>query len=120
MVTATVLLAGATAGAHDPFEITTDAHVSGDRLGLHTTMPLLTAARLCFTGGVARKTIETSEGPALRPTLDDCARRFYRVSSGGEALAVLDARITVTVEDDLDVRIAYRRPARSPLVFDAV
>ena len=55
------MLAALPARAHDPFEITTDAHVSGDRLGLHTTMSLLTAARLCFTGADARKTIDVSE-----------------------------------------------------------
>ena len=55
-------LAGMPAFAHDPFEITTDAHVSGDRMALHTTMSLLTAARICFTGADARKTI----APAAR------------------------------------------------------
>ncbi|HEY7371349.1 MAG TPA: HupE/UreJ family protein [Polyangia bacterium] len=111
--------AGAPARAHDPFEITTDAHVSGDRLGLHTTMSLLTAARVCFQGGGARKTIAVPDLPALWPALDDCARRFYRVTSGGEPLAILDAHLDVTVEDDLDIRISYPRPSRSPLVFDA-
>src|SRR3954468_9608667 len=120
MVTATVLLAGATAGAHDPFEITTDAHVSGARLGLHTTMSLLTATRLCFAGANTRKTIDVSEFPALRPALTDCLRGFYRVSSGGDPLPVVDAALQVTVEGDLDARLSTPRPARSPLVFDAV
>jgi len=115
-----ILLAAAPARAHDPFEITTDAHVSGDRLTLHTTMSLLTAARLCFSGADARKTIAVPELSALWPALDDCARAFYRVSSGGETLPVLDAHVDVTVENDLDIRISYRRPTRSPLVFDAV
>jgi hydrogenase/urease accessory protein HupE len=113
-------LAGTPARAHDPFEITTDAHVSGDRMALHTTMSLLTAGRICFTGADARKTIAPTEFPALRPALDDCARRFFRVTAGGETLAVLDARLAVTVEDDLDSKLSYRRPARSPLVLDAV
>ncbi|HXU01634.1 MAG TPA: HupE/UreJ family protein [Polyangia bacterium] len=110
----------APAHAHDPFEITTDAHVNGDRLGLHTTMSLLTAARVCFTGAGARKTIAVPELSALWPALDDCARRFYRVTSGGAALPVLDAHLDVTVENDLDIRLSYPRPARSPLVFEAV
>src|SRR6185436_13294688 len=101
-----ILLAAAPARAHDPFEITTDAHVSGDRLNLHTTMSLLTAARLCFTGTGARKTIEVPELAALWPALDDCARGFYRVSSGGETLPVLDSHVDVTVENDLDIRIS--------------
>src|SRR5437868_6338178 len=111
-----VLLAARAARAHDPFEITTDGHVSGDRLGLHTTMSLLTAARLCFTGAGARKTIELPDLPALWPALDDCARRLYRVTSGGEELPVVASHLDVTVEEDLDIRISYRRPARSPLV----
>ena len=120
LVAVPVLFAATPALAHDPFEITTDAHVSGDRLGLHTTMSLLTAARLCFTGAGARKTIEVPELAALWPALDECARGFYRVTSGGETLAVLDAHLDATVENDLDIRISYRRPTRSPLVFDAV
>jgi hydrogenase/urease accessory protein HupE len=113
-------LAGMPALAHDPFEITTDAHVSGDRMALHTTMSLLTAARICFTGADGRKTIGRAEFPALRPTLDDCARHFFRVTAGGETLDVLDAQLALTVEDDLDMKLSYRRPARSPLVLDAV
>jgi hydrogenase/urease accessory protein HupE len=114
------LLAAAPARAHDPFEITTDAHVSGDRLTLHTTLSLLTAARVCFTGEGARKTIEVPELAALWPALDDCARRFYRVTAGGEALPVVDVHVDATVENDLDIKVSVPRPARSPLVFDAV
>ena len=33
---------------------------------------------------------------------------------------MLDAHLDVTVENDLDIKLSYRRPARSPLVFDAV
>src|SRR5262249_40212606 len=119
-VAAFVLLASGRARAHDPFEITTDAHVSGDRMSVHTTMSLLTAARLCFTGARARGPSEVPELAALWPALDDCARRFYRITSGGVELTVVDARLDVTVENDLDIRLSYPRPARSPLVFEAV
>jgi len=119
-IAALLVLAARPARAHDPFAITTDAHVSGDRLGLHTTMSLLTAARLCFQGAGARRTIEVPDLGGLWPALEDCARSFYRVSSGGEVLPVVDAHLDVTVENDLDIRISYRRPTRSPLVFEAV
>jgi hypothetical protein len=82
-------------------------------------MSLLTAARLCFTGANARRTIEVPELKALWPALDECARRFYRVTAGGEALAPLDVHVDITVENDLDIRISYPRPTRSPLVFEA-
>ena len=111
--------AGTAAHAHDPFEITTDAHVSGDRLTVHTTMSLLTAARICFAGQGARKTIEVPELAALWPALEDCTRQFFRVSSGGAALAVIDAHVDVTRENDLDMRAAFPRPRATPLVFEA-
>ncbi len=117
---ACVLLLGATAAhAHDPFEITADAHVSGDRLTVHTTMSLLTAARICFAGEGARRTIEVPELAALWPALEDCARRFFRVSSGGAPLPVIDTRVDVTRENDLDMRVAFPRPSATPLVFEA-
>jgi hydrogenase/urease accessory protein HupE len=115
-----LLVVSGRARAHDPFEITTDAHVSGDRMSVHTTMSLLTAARLCFTGASARRTIEVPEVAALWPALDDCARRFYRITSGGAELPVVDAHLDLTVENDLDIRLSTPRPARSPLVFEAV
>jgi hydrogenase/urease accessory protein HupE len=117
---ACVLLGATAAHAHDPFEITADAHVSGDRLTVHTTMSLLTAARICFAGEGTRKTIEVPELAALWPALDDCARRFFRVSSGGGTpLAVIEARVDVTRENDLDMRVAFPRPRATPLVFEA-
>jgi hydrogenase/urease accessory protein HupE len=114
-----LVLAGGRARAHDPVEITTDAHVRGDRLGLHTTMSLVTAARLCFTGADARKTIHVPELAALWPELEQCARGFYSVTAGGAALPVVDVHVDVTVENDLDIKVTYPRPSSSPLVFDA-
>ena len=108
------------AHAHDPFEITSDAHVSGDRLSVHTTLSLLTAARICFAGEGRRKTIAVPELAAVWPALEDCARRFFSVSSGGAALPVIDVHVDVTRENDLDMRVAFPRPRATPLVFEAV
>jgi len=111
--------AGTAAHAHDPFEITADAHVSGDRLTVHTTMSLPTAARICFAGQGARKTIDVPELTTLWPALEDCARQFFRVSSGGAALAVIETHVDVTRENDLDMRVSLPRPRATPLVFEA-
>jgi hypothetical protein len=119
-VAACVLLLGAPAArAHDPFEITSDAHVSGDRLTVHTTLSLLTAARICFAGAGARKTIAVPELAAVWPALEDCARRFFVVSSGGATLPVIQVSVDVTSENDLDMRVAFPRPHATPLVFEA-
>ena len=71
-------------------------------------MSLLTAARVCFTGTGARKTIAVPELPALWPALEDCARGFYRVTSGGARCRSGGAR-RATVENDVDIRIASPR-----------
>jgi hypothetical protein len=118
-VAAAVWLAAGRAGAHDPFEITTDAHVAGDRLTLHTTMSLLTATRACLREAGSLRALRPEEAPAYLPLFEVCARAFYRVSAGGDALAVLDAHVALTVEHDLDMKVAYPRPRRTPLVFEA-
>jgi hydrogenase/urease accessory protein HupE len=109
------------AHAHDPFEITTDAHVAGDRLSVHTTMSLLTATRACIDGGSGsgRGRIEPPAFEAHRPELTRCARAFYRITAGGRDLHAREARIELTVEEDVDMRVVYPRPAQSPLVFEA-
>ena len=42
-----------------------------------------------------------------------------RVSSGGAALPVIEVRVDVTRENDLDMRVAFPRPRATPLVFEA-
>jgi hydrogenase/urease accessory protein HupE len=120
LVAAAVLLAARSAAAHDPFEITTDGHVAGDRLTLHTTMSLLTATRACLRGRGALRIIRPEEAPSFLPVFEGCAREFYQVSAGGDALPVVDARVTLTVESDVDMKVAYPRPRRSPLTFEAL
>ena len=56
---------------------------------------------------------------AVWPALEDCARRFFSVSSGGAALPVIDVHVDVTRENDLDMRVAFPRPRATPLVFEA-
>ena len=48
------------------------------------------------------------------------ARLLPRRQRRRDASTSLDARLDATVENDLDIRITYRRPSRSPLVLDAV
>ena len=78
--------------AHDPFEITHRRARRGDRLNLHTTLSLLTATRACFRGQAALRRLAPADFAAAWPALEACARDFYRVTAGGEALPVLAAR----------------------------
>jgi len=118
-VAALVLLAGRAARAHDPFEITTDAHVSeGGTLTLHTTMSLPTASRACLDGTGAPVTAR--EFALLVARFEACARGSYDVRAGGASLRPLGARAALTVEEDVEMWVTFPRPAKSPLVFDAV
>jgi hypothetical protein len=113
------LLASHPAHAHDPFEVTTDAHIAGAVLQLHTTLSLLTAGRVCLPAR-GRAPLLAAEFPAQRAALESCARDFFRVTEAGAPLAPTTIAIALTVEDDLDVRVSYPRPTRSPLHFDAL
>jgi hypothetical protein len=114
------LLGSGVAWAHDAFEITTDAHVSGELMTLHTTLLLSTATRMCFTGKEALRVVGALEFSAFEDRYRDCARDFYRVTAGGAALPVRDARVALTVEGDVEMWTTVPRPTRSPLAFDAV
>ncbi len=107
------------ARAHDPFEITTDAHVSGEELRLHTTLSLLTATRACFDGPDSQRRLEPRDFEAFRDAFDACARDYYRVSSGGAVLPARTASAHLGSEGDVELWAAYARPTLSPLVFEA-
>ena len=114
------MLFGRPTQAHDPFEVTTDAHISGGELRLHTTLSLLSAGRMCLPPERAARRLVAAEFEAARPALEACARGFYQLAQAGAPLAPMAARLTVTVEEDLDMIVTYARPTRSPLAFDAV
>jgi hydrogenase/urease accessory protein HupE len=107
------------AHAHDPFEVTTDAHITTSDLRLHTTLSLLTAGRICLPADGGRRVLRASEFPAARGALEACARDFYRLTDAGAALLPTAVTLVPTVEEDLDVKVTYPRPGRGPLGFDA-
>ena len=108
------------AQAHDPFEITTDAHVSGDGLGVHTTLSLSTAGRACLDGADAERRLQPADFDRYRSRFEACARDYYRVAAGGQALPLRTASVQLSVEADVEMRLVYARPTQSPLVFDAL
>jgi hydrogenase/urease accessory protein HupE len=111
---------GGHALAHDPFEVTTDAHISGGELRLHTTLSLLSAGRICLPPERASRRLVAAEFEAMRPALETCARGFFQVAQAGAPLAPRAVRLALTVEEDLDMNVIYARPTRSPLAFDAI
>jgi len=116
---ALVLLLARSAGAHDPFEITTDAHVSSDGLAVHTTLSLSTAGRACLDGADAERRLEAADFERQSERFEACARDYYRISSGGELLPLRTASVRLSLEADVEMRLVYARPTRSPLVLEA-
>jgi len=113
------LLRPSAARAHDPFEITTDAHIAGAELRLHSTLSLLTAGRICLPERTGKPLVR-ADYPGVRAALEACGRDFFAVSQFGQALPARAVRLLLTVEDDLDITTTYARPTRGPLAFDAV
>jgi hypothetical protein len=114
-------LLGRRAEAHDPFEITTDAHIAGEQMSLHVAMSLRTAGQACLPrGDGGGRRVAAADFAALRADFTSCASSFYLITAGGQPLPVEEARVALTVERDLDMRVSYPRPRRGPLVFDAV
>ena len=120
LVLGVALFCARSAAAHDPFEITTDAHVHADELRVHTTMSLLTAERACLTLPGPPRRAELADFETFRAELAACARSYYRITSGGAALALRNSTLQLTVEGDVDMQSVYERPRKTPLVFEAL
>lgn len=112
------LAAPARSNAHDPFEITTDAHIDVYGLNVHTTLSLDSAARICIPSVHAARFV-VGEFSEFRARFEHCAREFYTVTSGGERLTLRSLSLQLSPEDDLEMRVVYDRPKKSPLVFDS-
>ncbi|HYP99506.1 MAG TPA: hypothetical protein VER96_12620 [Polyangiaceae bacterium] len=112
------LLVPAPASAHDPFEITTDAHLEQYGLGLHTTLSLDSAARICLTSAAPARRFAVGEFPQFRAQFERCAREFFALSVADERLPVRSLSLQLSPEDDLEMRVIYDRPSKSPLAFE--
>ena len=109
----------ASASAHDPFEVTSDAHVDAASLNVHTTLSLDTAVRLCLAEAAPARRLSRVDFPLFREQLERCARDYFAVTSGHEPLPVRSLSLELSREDDLEVRIVHERPEKSPLSFAA-
>src|SRR5687768_11608805 len=89
-------------------------------MDVHTTMSLLTATRSCFKGSASLRQLAPQDFEANRPAFAECARDFYLITAGGDVLPIWAVSVALTVEADVDMKVSVQRPAKSPLVFDAV
>ena len=98
------------AAAHDPFEVTTDARITGERLDLHVMMSFRTAERICLAGSTPQR---------LTGGIGSCARGLYRLTDGGQPLPLQRAYGGLNDADAVEMELSYARPRRGPLRFEA-
>lgn len=88
--------------AHDPFEITTEGRVAMDAITLTSTMSPATAANII---GFTRS--QQNEIEAVRDALEDFAPYYWDVIAAGKSLVLRSARVTITVEQELELSSVY-------------
>ena len=108
------------AGAHDPFQITTDARVRATGLELRVTMLGNTAAHLCNAVDGGRIQLDAASFAPLREAFERCAPGLYAITANGAGLEPVRWEVAVTIEGDVDFKLLYPRPPQGPLRFDAV
>jgi hypothetical protein len=88
-------------------------------LNVHTTLSLDTAARICLGAEAPKRRLAGADFPQFRERFAGCARDFYALDAGAERLALLSLSLSLSPEEDLEMRAVYARPTASPLSFDA-
>ncbi|HEY0462759.1 MAG TPA: HupE/UreJ family protein, partial [Polyangiaceae bacterium] len=72
------------------------------------------------TGPDRERRLKAADFPGLRAAFERCARGYFAIRSGAQPLAVRSLSLQLSVEDDLEMRLVYARPSRSPLRFEAL
>src|SRR5262249_26482101 len=106
---------------HDATEVTTKVYLRTNCLEVRVTLAAQTAKLLVEADGhsVANLSTPTDVNEA-RPLLAACASRLFQITSGGKSLALIETNVTKSVEDHIEIKLIYPRPAAGLLRFDAV
>lgn len=121
LIVALLALSLAAAFGHDSTEITTKAYVRTNCLELRLTLAAQTAELLVAADGHSVTNLSTAaDVAAARPWLADSAARLFRIFSSDKSLVAVETNVTKSVEDHIEVKLIYPRPAAGPLRFDAV
>src|SRR5687767_7450887 len=101
-----LLLFGAPAAAHDPFEIATDVRRRESTLELRVTMARSTALRACTEEG-SGGSFAPEHFEQVRAALASCAARLYEVVAGAESVPLRSSAVELTLDEDVAWRLTY-------------
>jgi len=106
---------------HDNTEVTTKVYLRTNCLEVRVTLAAPTAKLLLEADGHSDANLSSpAEVIEARPLLAACAAQLFRISSGGKDLALTVTNVAPSVEDHIEVKLNYPRPAAGLLRFDAV
>jgi hypothetical protein len=104
--------------AHDPFEITTAARVRAAGLEMQITMTRATAHAIAFDDQGEPQNFAPQRFAEFQPQLLAATNRLYRLSSNGQSIVPTRSEVILTVENDIEYRLTFPRPATGPLTLD--
>jgi hypothetical protein len=108
------------AGAHEPFQVTTDVRALRDGLTLHVAMASRTATLACPEVVRPARSLSVDELGVHRAALEACAKGLYVVTGAAGRLEPRVVVLALTDEGDLDARIRYDPAPPGPLELEAV
>lgn len=112
------VLATAVSWAHDPYEITTEAWLRANTLELDATMARSTSMGV-LSGSPESVPFDPEKFDELRPKFEKAAESLFTLTLDGKPLPVPKVRVGLTIENDLEIHLAYPRPAAGTLRVEA-
>jgi hypothetical protein len=116
-----VSLFASSAAAHDANEITTRVYLQTNRLEVRLTIAASTARLMVQADGHDVADLDNAEefGRA-RSLLAASAARLLQISADGKPLTPLETEVRRSVEDHLEFKVIYPRPAPGSLRLNAI
>lgn len=106
------------AGAHDPYEITSIAYLYSNRVELYLEMEFPTGLTLAGQKPV-RDVAALPQFEAALPRLRELAGGFFTFTAGNNAVLPLSTNVELGVEDHIKFKLEYAPTAYRPLKFVA-
>lgn len=103
--------------AHDPYEISAETKTRADHLELVLTLARSTASYASGRDDAERRVFEPKDFESAKPRLLAAAPTFFVFRAGEEKLVPRTIEVALTIEDDVELRLTYPRPAPGKVVI---